>query len=117
MVCLKSQNKEGRNQNKKQYTSFNKNSDKINIVDEKDGDKDCMFTCVDSNVPTINLTVNGVNVKFIIDTVESVNVLDYYIYERLMPRPKLIKHEKPVYEFNSSAPLTVEGKFRATIQY
>ena len=120
VACLKSQNKEGRNHNKKHYTkpltSCYKNSDKINIVDEKE-DKDCIFTCEDSNVPSIYLTVNRVNVKFITDTGASVNVLDYNIYERLIPRPKLIKHDKPVYAFNSSVPLTVEGKFNGTIQY
>jgi hypothetical protein len=96
--------------------------DKINTLETLDAintiDKDYIFSMqVNDRLPSVDLTVQGIEAKFIIDTGASINVLDDAIYRRLKPQPQLVKHDKPIYAFNSSIPLKVEGKIITKIKY
>ncbi len=96
--------------------------DKINTLETLDAinsiDKDYIFSMQGNDrLPSVDLTVQGIEAKFVIDTGASINVLDDALYRGLKPQPKLVKHDKPIYAFNSSVPLKVEGKIITKIQY
>ena len=105
--------------------SSRQKTDNVNNVDtdidntkQNETDDDYVFSMhMENKLPTVNLNIQGIEAKFIIDTGASINVIDECIYRKLNPMPQLLRHDKPVYAFNSSSPLKVEGKFETQIQY
>ena len=61
------------------------------------------------------MTINGSQIKVLIDTDASINLIDSKTYRQLKPRPSLNKDEYPVHQYAGS-PLDILGTFKAEIR-
>ncbi|XP_053380302.1 uncharacterized protein K02A2.6-like [Mercenaria mercenaria] len=69
-----------------------------------------------SRRPYVSALVNGHNVKFLIDTGSSVNVLDQETYNKMNPKPKLQKPNLKVFAYGTDSHVKLLGKFVTTVE-
>ena len=64
--------------------------------------------------PKVLVTIHGSEIRVLIDTGASINLIDSKTYHQLKPRPSLNKDENPVHPYAGS-PLDILGTFKAEI--
>ncbi|MCG8046748.1 MAG: aspartyl protease family protein, partial [Candidatus Thiodiazotropha endolucinida] len=101
----------------------------VNKVDESscdtsDSNDDYMFgiqeqenvNSVKSKQPSLNVTINGLNVRMLVDTGSSINVLDENTYKKFQVKPKLSKTDTKVFTYGSNTNFPLLGKFIGTLE-
>ena len=63
-----------------------------------------------------NVTVNGQNVHFLIDTGATVDIIDANTFEKLRKKVSLQKSTTKIYAYGFQAPLPLKGQFQATLE-
>ena len=90
----------------------------IQQIDQSDSDDDPYAWSIHQvntmKKPKVLVTINGSQIKVLIDTGASINLIDSKTYHQLKPRPSLNKDENPVHPYAGS-PLDILGTFKAEI--
>ena len=63
-----------------------------------------------------NVTVNGQNVHFLIDTGATVDIIDANTFEKLRKKVSLQKSTTKIYAYGFQTPLPLKGQFQATLE-
>ena len=63
-----------------------------------------------------NITVNGQNVHFLIDTGATVDIIDANTFEKLRKKVSLQKSTTKIYAYGFQTPLPLKGQFQATLE-
>ena len=71
---------------------------------------------VKSEQPSLNVRINGLNVKMLVDTGSSINVLDENTYKKFQVKPKLSKTDTKVFTYGSNTNFPLLGKFIGTLE-
>lgn len=103
-------------------TKGGKAKQKVNNVDEQTDEKsDFAFAVNDNNMPDrLNFCVGGVNVKMLIDSGATSNVMGENVWEKLKTehikcKSYVPKIERKLYSYCSSEPLAVKGAFTCDV--
>ncbi|XP_045163766.2 uncharacterized protein LOC123528082 [Mercenaria mercenaria] len=67
-------------------------------------------------VPRINVKINSIDTKVLIDTGSSINIISQSVIDKMSPTPKLEKSEIKAYPFGQKQPIHVEGKYKLTVE-
>ena len=98
--------------------------EKTNACDTSSDSEDYVFgmqeeenvNAVKSKQPSLNVTVNGLNVRMLVDTGSSINVLDENTYQKFQVKPKLLKTDTKVFTYGSNTNFPLLGKFIGTLE-
>ena len=85
---------------------------------DSDSDDQYVFTVAQPQPrqPTVNTTMQGTKVKFIIDSGASVNLIDEQTMKRLKQQPQLQRDKANLYTYGSTTPIDIIGKVQTTIE-
>ena len=92
-------------------TSSDSNDDYVFGIHEQEN-----VNSVKSKQPSLNVTVNGLNVRMLVDTGSSINVLDESTYNKFQVKPKLSKTDTKVFTYGSNTNFPLLGKFIGTLE-
>jgi hypothetical protein len=73
--------------------------------------------CTNSSIPSVCVNIFNSDVKFLIDTGSSVNIMNENIYNNMSSKPSLQQPVPLIFAYGASQPLDVKGYFRTTINY
>ena len=110
----------GRGRGQGQSRQYVRRVDEAAQQQESDSDSDdqYVFTVAQPQPrqPTVNTTMQGTKVKFIIDSGASVNLIDEQTMKRLKQQPQLQRAKANLYTYGSTTPIDIIGKFQTTIE-
>ena len=92
-------------------TSSDSNDDYVFGIQEQEN-----VNSVKSKQPSLNVTLNGLNVRMLVDTGSSINVLDESTYNIFHVKPKLSKTDTKVFTYDSNTNFPLLGKFIGTLE-
>ena len=90
-----------------------------NINEDSSSEDDYVFitSIIGKDMPIFEVLINERKTKVLADSGASVNILPEKIYNDLPSKPQLQVCNNKIYPFSSSQPITVLGKFQATIEH
>ena len=90
---------------------------KVNYNSGSESEQDYCYAIshVPKKHPKANVLVNGISMRFLVDTGSSINVIDYGTFQKL-PNITLKRTTIKAYPFNSNEPVKMKGKFDTTIE-
>lgn len=99
-------------------TAKGPNSNRPNAGMELTEDSEYLYTVSETkaNLPHASIKVGDSNVKVMIDTGASVNIIDETTFRRLKCRPSLTKCTISIFPYGSRTPLPALGKFTAMVE-
>ena len=71
---------------------------------------------VESKQSRLNVKINGLNVKMLVNTGSSINVLDETTFQKFQVKPKLSKTDTKVFTYGSNTNFPLLGKFIGTLE-
>ena len=92
-------------------TSSDSNDDYMFGIQERES-----VNSVKSKQPRLNVKINGLNVKMLVDTGSSINVLDETTFQKFQVKPKLSKTDTKVFTYGSNTNFPLLGKFIGTLE-
>lgn len=110
-VCLSTKNN---SENTKTNIRYNARDKMTTEQDDDDSSKESSFSINVNNInetPKANININGSNIKVIIDTGTSVNLISSTTYNQLWKKPTLTQDNTSIYSYNSQNKLPIMGKF------
>ena len=87
-------------------------------IEDESSEEDYVYTVSkEQNKKThVNVTVNGQNVHFLIDTGTTVNIIDSSTFEKLNKKVSLQKSSTRIYAYGFQTPSPLKGQFQATLE-